>query len=73
MAELTQNGECKYIVRLYDGFDNVWIDIEGSLTYDEAKKVWNERTKDGTKNTKYDDIDYYRIFPDDTVMLRRYK
>ena len=73
MAELYQNGEHKYIVRLYDGFDNIWMDISEPIPYSEAQKIWNEHTKDGTENTKYDDIDYYKIFPADTIMLRRCK
>lgn len=58
-----------YVVRLYDGFDHEWMDVSDPLPYEEAQKVWLENTADGTKNTKYADIDYYRIFPADTVML----
>ena len=71
MAEIIQNGEHKYIVRLYDGFDNLWIDISKPLPYKEAHGVWLERTKNGTEKTKFDDIDYFKIFPADTVMLYR--
>ena len=73
MAELTQSGEHKYIVRLYDGFDNKWIDVSELVVYKEAERIWNERTKNGTEKTKYDDIDYFKIFPADTVMLFRDK
>lgn len=59
-------------MRLYDGFDNAWCDVSGPLSREEADKVWLEKTKNGTEKTKYDDIDYYRVFPADTVMLRRY-
>ena len=66
-----------YVVRLYDGFDNEWIDISEPSTYEEAEKLWNERTENGTKNTEFDDIDYYAIYPADTQMLlsveRKYK
>lgn len=58
-----------YKVRLYDGFDYEWIDITEAISYDEAQKVWNERTSNGTKNCKFADIDYYAIFPSDTVMV----
>ncbi len=71
MAELQQDGEHKYIVRLYDGFDNKWMDVSKAVTYTEAKKIWDERTKNGTEKTKFDDIDYYKIFPADTTMLYR--
>ena len=62
MAEL-------FIVRLYDGFDNQWMDITEPLSRIEADKVRLEKTHNGTKNTKYEHIDYYRIFPADTKML----
>ena len=58
-----------YVVRLYDGFDRYWIDVTKPLKYEEAEKEWNELTHDGTQNTKFDDIDYYRIFDSDTKML----
>jgi hypothetical protein len=58
-----------YVVRLYDGFDNEWMDVTVPLPYDEALAEWNLRTDDGQKMTKFEDIDYYRIFPSDTRML----
>jgi hypothetical protein len=58
-----------FIVRLYDGFDHEWMDITEPVTRQEADKIWNERTKNGTEKTKYDDIDYFAIFPADTTML----
>lgn len=61
--------EPTFIVRHYDGFDGDWLDITDPLPWEEAKAVWNERTNNGTKNTKYDDIDYYKVFPSDTRML----
>lgn len=61
--------EEKFIVRLYDGFDNEWIDISNSISKQEAKELWNTRTKGGIQNTCFDDIDYYEIFPADTQML----
>ena len=61
--------EEKFIVRLYDGFDNEWMNITKSINKDEAMKVWNKETLDGTKNVCFDDIDYYKIFPADTRMF----
>lgn len=61
-----------YIVRLYDGFDNAWMDISPAVPKAEADRIWNEHTKNGTKNTEYEDIDYYRIFPADTRMIFTY-
>lgn len=61
---------CKlYVVRLWDGMDGCWIDISGSVTHSEAIKVWNEHTNNGKEKTKYDDIDYFDIFPADTKMV----
>lgn len=58
-----------FIVRLYDGFDNEWMDVSSPLTKEEADKVWADKTCNGTKNTRYEHIDYYRVFPADTKML----
>lgn len=67
--KITIREEEKFIVRLYDGFDNEWIDISKPVSKGEAKEIWNERTKDGTQNICFDDRDYYEIFPADTQML----
>lgn len=58
-----------YVVRLYDGFDNIWMDVSKPTSREEAEKIWNEKTENGKKNTKFDDIDYYAIYPADTEML----
>ena len=58
-----------YVVRLYDGFDNEWIDVSKAVSRKEAEKILDEKTKGGTKKTCYDDIDYYAIFPVDTIMV----
>jgi hypothetical protein len=57
-----------YTVRHYDGFDNNWIDLLENVPYEEARKFWDERTEDGTKTTRFSDIDYYDIFESDTKM-----
>jgi len=57
-----------YVVRLYDGFDNLWIDITDPITKENAEKVLAKKTDNGKKNTCYDDIDYYWIFPANTKM-----
>jgi len=58
-----------YVVRLYDGFDGLWMGISEPVSKDEAEKLLAEKTDNGKKNTSYDDIDYYCIFPSDTKML----
>jgi hypothetical protein len=58
-----------FVVRLYDGFDNQWIDVSKKVTRDKAQEIWNEKTKNGTEKTSFGDIDYFKIFPADTRML----
>jgi hypothetical protein len=58
-----------YVVRLYDGFDHGWCDITKSVSLDEALRVWRQETKNGTEYTRFEHIDYFRIFPADTRML----
>lgn len=57
-----------FIVRVWDGMDGCWTDCTGEVDRDEALRVWADRTKNGTVATKYDDIDYYAIYPGDTRM-----
>ncbi len=58
----------KYTLRLFDGMDGVWCDIaSGGLK--KLLPIWAERTANGTKATRYADIDYYCIFTADTKML----
>ena len=63
--------ENKFIVRLYDGFDRLWIDISKPVIEEEAQKIWDEKTDFGKKGTAYKDIDYYKIFPADSKMVYR--
>jgi hypothetical protein len=58
-----------YVVRLYDGFDNQWMDVSDPVCYTEARKVWDEKTKKGTEKVSFEDIDYFKIFPADTKMI----
>ena len=58
-----------FVVRLYDGFDHEWMDISDEVSKEEAQRIWNNETGNGTHNTKFDDGDYYCIFPADTKML----
>lgn len=63
-----EEGTALKVVRLYDMMDG-WIDITGPITEVEATRIWNEKTHKGTKNTKYEDGDYYAIYPADTKMV----
>jgi hypothetical protein len=64
------NGE-KFVVRLYDGGEHLWMDVTAPLSHEEAQTEWNRRTKQGTKNTRYGDFDYYKVFPANTRMAHR--
>lgn len=57
-----------FTLRLWDMLDG-WIDVKCSIPWNEALELWNKYTKNGTKNTKYSDGDYYCIFPDGTEMI----
>lgn len=58
-----------YTVRLYDAYEHRWMDLRRNLTNDEAKALWNKKTKNGTKHTEYLEGTYYEIFPSNTRMI----
>ena len=58
-----------FTVRVWDGMDGCWCDVVADVDLGFALRTWCERTENGTKSTKFADIDYYRIFPADTKML----
>jgi len=58
-----------YVVRLYDGFDGVWVDVSKAVTKAEAEAILAKETGNGTHHTSYANIDYYKIFPANTRML----
>ena len=52
-----------FVVRKYDRFNNEWMDVSEKVSKEEADRIWNEKTKNGTEKTCYNDIDYFRIYP----------
>jgi hypothetical protein len=58
-----------FTVRVWDGMDGCWCDVVANVELAFALRRWCKETADGTKSTKYADIDYYRIFTSDTQML----
>ena len=66
-------GQELFVVRLYDGFDGMWMDVSESVSREEAERIWNKKTDNGKRMTKYADIDYYQIFPADTKMYFSYE
>ena len=59
----------KFVVRLWDGMDGYWIDVSEPISQEAANKLLATKTGNGTRNTKYSDIDYYCIFPAGTKMI----
>lgn len=68
VKEVGKMEEPLFIVRLYDGFDNEWIDISKPVSREEAEEILDKETKGGTEKTSFENIDYFCIFPADTVM-----
>lgn len=62
-AQAMDPAATQFVIRLWDGFDNEWMDVTKPLSPDEAMKDWNMRTDEGKRATKYSDIDYYAIHP----------
>lgn len=58
-----------FTLRVWDGMDGVWCDVVSNVDLAFALREWCKQTENGTKHTKYDDIDYYKIFPANTHML----
>lgn len=59
----------KYTLRHYDAYDHYWFDVKANIGYQEAKALWLEETKNGTRYTQYSDGAYFDIFPADTRMI----
>lgn len=65
------SGSGRYVVRLWDMLDG-WCCTEPNETgvpWEEAVKLWLGKTRGGTKNTKFDDLDYWDIFPAESRMV----
>jgi hypothetical protein len=58
-----------WIVRLWDGMDGCWSDVTEETDAFTALSVWVLKTGSGKHNWRFDDIDYYRIFPAETRMI----
>jgi hypothetical protein len=70
---MTKKPDELFVVRLYDGMDNCWMDVSEPAPKSEAYKVWSEKTDGGSRMISYDEIDYYAIFPADTTMVHSVK
>lgn len=67
-AIVTPKDSDLYIVRLFDMFDG-WTDVSEPLPQNQAQEVWNTKTQHGKVKTKFEDGDYYKVFPANTRML----
>jgi hypothetical protein len=70
MGDPTDFSTGKFIVRQFDGMDGCWCDLPEAtnVTGEVALRAWSAKTERGTKRVRFDEIDYYRIFPSDTRM-----
>jgi len=59
----------RFAVRHWDGMDGCWSDVATDLSGTDALRMWSERTQGGTRQTRFDQIDYVRLFPGDTKMM----
>lgn len=65
-----RNADARFVVRLWDGMDGCWTDLnDAPLDAGAALRLWEERTDFGTQKVAFTEIDYFRIFPWETQML----
>ena len=62
-----------FVVRLWDSFDGLWMDVSEPVSREQAEAIWNEKTSNASKNTSFRDTDYYKVFPAGTVMTFSYE
>lgn len=55
-------------LRVWDGMDGCWTDVLAGEA-DEVLRLWYERTSAVSNATNFDDIDYYRLFPETKKMF----
>lgn len=58
-----------HVVRCYERNENRWFDVSRPVTMEEAQRIWNESTRNGTAYTTYAHGSYFEIFPAETRML----
>lgn len=60
----------RWIVRLWDGFDGLWMDVSKPMAREAAERLAGDKNEEnsGKRDAGYDDIDYYAAFPADTTM-----
>ena len=68
-AHLDFSSDGKFTVRIWDGMDGCWTDVVAGVDAEAALATWLQKTAGGTRNVRFDEIDYYRIFPVDTRMV----
>lgn len=64
-----------YVVRLWDGWDGIWMDVSDPMPQEEAKILAGDKNEErsgtgrGNREGKYEEGVYYAAFPADTNML----
>jgi hypothetical protein len=60
----------QFVLRLYDGHEHRWWDeTDKPVSWDEALRLWEEKTRNGMERASYSDGQYFDIFPADTRMI----
>ena len=69
-SEVVVSDEKLYVVRCYEGFEEIWFDVSKPVSKAEADCIWGKLTENGTLEYQYDGINnYYKVFPADTRMF----
>ncbi len=67
MGTLEHSESGRYALRIWDGMDGCWSNVQEGRLH-EVLQLWSESTVRGTSKTRFDEIDYYKVFPAETRM-----
>lgn len=68
-----------FVVRLWDGFDTLWMDVSEPMSRADAEKLCGDKNEArsgsgaGNRIGSFNEIDYYKVFPADTKMIFSYE
>jgi len=64
VSKKVKKDEKKWVVREYNAYNGgSKFCITGELSWEEADKIWQEKTQNGTKNVYYFENIYYDVIP----------
>jgi hypothetical protein len=58
-----------WVVRLWDGFDGIWMDVSEPMSEEAAKELAGDKNEQrlgsgaGNREGSYNEIDYYKAVP----------